>query len=108
LPTTEKAWTRKIRRAAIEKNLVPTDRTLTADKLMNLIFAPDFSTAEISDVSGRGVGLEAVKTAVENAGGKISVESKTGAGTAFEIFLPKKIGPQRHKDEKTENGTDNI
>jgi two-component system chemotaxis sensor kinase CheA len=98
----------KIRRAAIEKNLVPTDRTLTADKLMNLIFAPDFSTAEISDVSGRGVGLEAVKTAVENAGGKISVESKTGAGTAFEIFLPKKIGPQRHKDEKTENGTDNI
>lgn len=99
----------KIRRAAIEKNLISADETLSAGEVTDLIFAPNFSTADqVSDVSGRGVGLDAVKTAAENAGGEISVKSEAGAGTTFEIFLPVDFSLKRHRDTERENGTDKI
>lgn len=57
---------------------------------LELIFKSEFSTAaQITEISGRGVGLDAVKTAVENAGGSISVKSELNKGTTFEILLPK-------------------
>jgi len=82
----------KVRAKAIEKNLIGENVELSDDELKNLIFLPHFSTAEtISEISGRGIGLDAVKSSVENANGKISVESVGKNGTAFEIFLPKEI-----------------
>ncbi|MCD9189054.1 MAG: ATP-binding protein [Pyrinomonadaceae bacterium] len=79
----------QIRAKAIEKNMIAENVDLSAEELKNFIFQPDFSTAEtISEISGRGIGLDAVKNLVENANGKISVESVEKTGTAFEIFLP--------------------
>ncbi len=72
----------KIRRKSSEKNL-------TDEATLEMIFQSEFSTAsEITEISGRGVGLDAVKTAVEAADGKITVKSKLNNGTTFEIFLP--------------------
>lgn len=80
----------KIRAKAIEKNLIDAGENLPEQSLRNLIFAPEFSTAErITQISGRGVGLDAVKEAVEKTGGKITVKSEKENGTTFEIFLPK-------------------
>lgn len=63
--------------------------SLTDDEAIGLIFSPGFSTAgEITETSGRGVGLDAVKTLVESSGGTIRVRSALGAGTAFKIYLP--------------------
>lgn len=61
-----------------------------SDKQINeLILASGFSTAEvISDISGRGVGLDVVKTTIESLGGNISIESTEGAGSIFSIQLP--------------------
>ena len=57
--------------------------------LIDQIFKPGFSTAaEISEISGRGVGLDAVKTCIEEAGGSVSVSSQVGRGSTFEIKLP--------------------
>lgn len=57
--------------------------------LIEQIFRPGFSTAaEISEISGRGVGLDAVKTGIEEAGGSVSVSSEVGHGSTFEIKLP--------------------
>jgi chemotaxis protein histidine kinase CheA len=78
----------KIRAKATEKNLLSPDQILTETELLALIFLPAFSTsASVSEISGRGVGLDAVKNLIENAGGKISVKSLKDAGTTFEIFL---------------------
>lgn len=72
----------KIRRKSAEKNL-------TDEATLQLIFQSEFSTAPaVTEISGRGVGLDAVKTAVEAANGKITVKSKLNEGTIFEIFLP--------------------
>lgn len=82
----------QIRAKAVEKNLIGESDDLSDEELKNFIFLPDFSTAEtISEISGRGIGLDAVKNSVESANGKISVESIEKNGTSFEIFLPKEI-----------------
>ena len=82
----------KIKAKAIEKNLFSTAKILTEAEMLDLIFLPEFSTREtLSEISGRGVGLDAVRNLIENAGGKISVESLKDAGTTFEIFLPKEF-----------------
>ena len=61
-----------------------------------MIFSPGFSTAEsVSEISGRGVGLDAVKSLVEDSGGTISVRSEKGNGTVFEMFLPDKVDAPR-------------
>lgn len=80
----------KIKAKAIEKNIIAAGEILTETHLLDLIFLHEFSTREIvSEISGRGIGLDAVKDLTENAGGKISVESRRDAGTTFEIILPK-------------------
>ena len=62
---------------------------MTAQQTIDLIFTPEFSTkSAVTEISGRGVGLDAVKFAVEKTGGKITVKSDTEKGTTFEIFLP--------------------
>jgi signal transduction histidine kinase len=74
---------------AIEKGLMKPDEPLAPDEMIGLIFSPGFSTAgSVTEISGRGVGLDAVKTLVEDAGGTISVRSEKGNGTVFEVFLP--------------------
>ena len=62
---------------------------LDARSAIGLIFAPGFSTADqVTDLSGRGVGMDAVRRTVESAGGRIEVESRHGAGTTMRIVLP--------------------
>ena len=79
----------KIKAKAIDKQIVSADEDLTERATLDLIFQSELSTApHITEISGRGIGLDAVKNAVEKAGGIISVESRNGSGTSFEIFLP--------------------
>lgn len=66
---------------------------LDLERSLRLIFRPGFTTADIaSDVSGRGVGLDIVETAVEQVGGQLRISSRAGAGTTFEIRLPVTFG----------------
>lgn len=63
--------------------------SMTDEQVYMLLFAPGFSTAEvISDISGRGVGLDVVKSKIESLSGAVSVESKLGVGTKFSVQLP--------------------
>jgi len=81
----------KIANAAVEKNLISEQQlTEMSDKQkMELIFLPGFSTAEaVTDVSGRGVGMDVVVTNISNLGGIIELDSVTGAGTTIQIKLP--------------------
>ncbi len=80
-----------IRDKAIEKGLISKEKTkdLTKQELMQLIFLPGFSTAEkVSNVSGRGVGMDVVKTNVAKLRGIINIESEPGKGTKIIIKLP--------------------
>jgi len=79
----------KVLAKAIEKGLVSEDDNLTDHEINNLIFAPGFSTADVvSDVSGRGVGMDVVKTSIVKLGGTVSVASEEGKGSTFTIRLP--------------------
>lgn len=81
----------RIKAGAIEKNLISTAENLTEAETINLIFQPEFSTKTApTEISGRGVGLDAVKFAVEKFGGNINVATEKGKGTTFEVFLPLK------------------
>lgn len=74
---------------AIERGLVAPDRTMADDEVFALIFQPGFSTAEkVTDLSGRGVGMDVVRRAVESLRGRIEIRSERGKGTKFSIFLP--------------------
>ncbi len=74
---------------AIERGVVGGDENLTDSQIFALIMQPGFSTAEtISDLSGRGVGLDVVKTSIEKLRGKIEIDSKEGEGTTFSMVLP--------------------
>ncbi|HEU4334606.1 MAG TPA: chemotaxis protein CheW [Candidatus Eisenbacteria bacterium] len=80
-----------IREKALERNLVPADRIarMTDRDWANVIFLPGFSTApRVTNVSGRGVGMDVVKTNVERIGGTIDVESKPGEGTTVRVRIP--------------------
>ncbi len=67
----------------------PTDAKLTDEETDNLIFLPGFSTAEtISDISGRGVGMDVVKRSIQALGGRISIASRPGLGSTFTMSLP--------------------
>ena len=82
----------KLRAKAIEKNLISAEKNLTEKEMLDLIFLHDFSTRdEVTEVSGRGIGLDAVKTMVENVNGKIDVKNHESLGTTFEVFLPNEI-----------------
>ncbi|MBS2969004.1 chemotaxis protein CheA [Metabacillus sp. KIGAM252] len=76
---------------AIERGIVTEQSSLemTERQINELIFAPGFSTAEqISDISGRGVGLDVVKSAIEALGGSVTVDSEEGKGSLFSVQLP--------------------
>jgi len=76
---------------AIEKGFISPDQSkdLTKEEIINFLFQPGFSTAEkISDISGRGVGLDVVKGAIESLKGIINVDSEDGKGTTFTLVLP--------------------
>ncbi|MDO5522348.1 MAG: chemotaxis protein CheA, partial [bacterium] len=81
----------KVRRKAIEKGSITEEQaeTMTEKDFIDLLFMPSFSTADkISDVSGRGVGLDVVKTKIESLGGDIECKTKRGEGSTFYIRLP--------------------
>jgi len=81
--------TEKIRRKAIERGLIQESDKISGYDLNNLIFLPGFSTADtITDVSGRGVGMDVVKKAVEKLRGKVEAISEPGKGSLFMIRLP--------------------
>jgi len=80
----------KVLAKAKKVGLVPPDKNLDQTKeVTELIFKPGFSTEEgVTDISGRGVGLDAVRAALTGMGGRVSVQSEPGRGTAFELDLP--------------------
>ncbi|MBR2657970.1 MAG: chemotaxis protein CheA [Loktanella sp.] len=79
----------RIKEIAISKNLIPEDAQLTEAEIDHLLFAPGFSTAKaVTNLSGRGVGMDVVKTAIAALGGRVAISSVTGYGTTFSITLP--------------------
>ena len=79
----------KVRKKAVERGLIHPDKAVSEQDAFNLIMQPGFSTAEkISNISGRGVGLDVVKTMINNLKGTISINSAKGKGTSFIIKLP--------------------
>lgn len=74
---------------AVKRGIVAPDAVLTDDEINNLIFAPGFSTAAtVSDLSGRGVGMDVVKQAILGLGGRVTIHSVEGEGTTFCLSLP--------------------
>lgn len=83
--------TDKVKQKAIEKGTITEQQaeSMTDKEFIDLLFRPSFSTAEkISDISGRGVGLDVVKTKIESLGGSIEAKTVKGAGSTFTIQLP--------------------
>jgi two-component system chemotaxis sensor kinase CheA len=79
----------RVREIAIKKGLVAADAALTDDEIDNLIFLPGFSTAStVSNISGRGVGMDVVKRSIQALGGRIAISSEPGKGSAFTLSLP--------------------
>lgn len=79
----------KILHKAVDKGLVDPDKNLTDAEVFNLIFEPGFSTADqITEVSGRGVGMDVVKRAIISLRGRIDIASAPGRGTTFTVRLP--------------------
>ena len=74
---------------AVELRLMKTNATLTDNEIYQFIFAPGFSTTEqVTDISGRGVGMDVVKRNIESLRGKIDVQTEPGKGTAFTLWFP--------------------
>lgn len=79
----------KLLAKAIEKGLVSSDENLPDEKIYDLIFHPGFSTAgQVSDISGRGVGMDVVRKNIKELGGNVDVTTEPGKGTKFTIRLP--------------------
>jgi two-component system, chemotaxis family, sensor kinase CheA len=79
----------RVRRKAIENGLISADANLSDEEIDNLIFHAGFSTADkISDISGRGVGMDVVKRSIQQLGGRISIASRPGEGSVFTMSLP--------------------
>ncbi len=78
-----------ILKKSIEKGIISAEDKLRESEILDLIFSPGFSTANVvTDVSGRGVGMDVVKTNIHELRGEVSIESKLGEGTKFKIRLP--------------------
>lgn len=85
-----------IRRMAVKRGLLAEDAQASEPQLLKLLFQPRFSSRDqVTDVSGRGVGLDAVAQVVRHLKGKIRVRTKKGAGTAFQLSLPLKRAEDR-------------
>jgi chemotaxis protein histidine kinase CheA len=85
-----------LRAAAIARGLLPADSTVSGHALLHLLFLPSFTTAEeVTERSGRGVGLDVVHAAVEALGGAVDLRSTPGLGTTFMLTLPVTLGVLR-------------
>ncbi|MFV2033635.1 MAG: chemotaxis protein CheA, partial [Halocynthiibacter sp.] len=85
----------RVLQTAISKGLVAASAQLTESEIDNLLFLPGFSTVtEVSNLSGRGVGMDVVRNAIVSLGGRISITSKPGLGTTFSISLPLTLAVQ--------------
>ena len=79
----------KIRNKAIERGIIKADENLDEREIFDLIFAAGFSTAEkVTDLSGRGVGMDVVRRNIEKMRGKIEISSIEGEGTTFTLYVP--------------------
>jgi two-component system chemotaxis sensor kinase CheA len=79
----------RVKAKAIEKAVIAPDAVLSDDEIDNLIFLPGFSTASsISNISGRGVGMDVVRQSVQALGGHVSITSRPGLGSTFTLSLP--------------------
>lgn len=79
----------RLRAKAVEKGIVRPDAVLAESEIFNLIFAAGFSTAEaVTDLSGRGVGMDVVRRNIEKLRGKVEIQSTLGQGSTFSIYLP--------------------
>lgn len=79
----------KIRRKAAEKGLIAADAAMDRQEIFDLLFMPGFSTADqVSELSGRGVGMDVVKSNISSLSGMIEIESEVGQGTTLAITLP--------------------
>jgi two-component system, chemotaxis family, sensor kinase CheA len=79
----------RVRDVAIRKGLIPPDVQLSESEIDNLIFLPGFSTVSaVSNISGRGVGMDVVKRSIQALGGRISITSRPGKGSTFTMSLP--------------------
>jgi two-component system chemotaxis sensor kinase CheA len=98
-----------IRRKAIEKNLVkPEDGDISKQQLLKLIFLPEFSSKDrVSDISGRGVGLNVVKNEVGKLNGRIKVSMTEHKETKFTLIIPIKAG-KRHRSKRYELSQDAV
>jgi two-component system chemotaxis sensor kinase CheA len=78
-----------IREKAIEKGVISANATMTDEEIVNLIFHPGFSTkSEVSEISGRGVGMDVVKTNIEKLSGEVKITTEIGKGSKFKVVLP--------------------
>jgi chemotaxis protein histidine kinase CheA len=85
-----------LRAAAVARGLLSADSTATGHALLHLLFLPAFTTTdEVTEVSGRGVGLDVVHAAVEALGGSVDLRTTPGAGTTFTLTLPVTLGVLR-------------
>jgi two-component system, chemotaxis family, sensor kinase CheA len=79
----------RVRAKAVERGIISADAPLSDEEIDNLIFAPGFSTAEsVSNISGRGVGMDVVRKNIQALGGRISIQSREGKGSSFSLSLP--------------------
>jgi two-component system chemotaxis sensor kinase CheA len=79
----------RVRQSAIEKGLIAADAVMSDEEIDNIIFMPGFSTAAtVSDISGRGVGMDVVRRSIQSLGGRISIASREGRGSTFTMSLP--------------------
>ncbi len=79
----------RVKAIAAEKGLIAADAALSDEEIDNLIFLPGFSTAsEVSNISGRGVGMDVVKRSIQGLGGRLSITSRPGKGSTFTMSLP--------------------
>jgi chemotaxis protein histidine kinase CheA len=85
-----------LRAAAIERGALPPDTTVTGSALLSVLFTPAFSTADhVTETSGRGIGLDVVRTAVESLGGTVELRTSVGLGSTFALTLPVTLGVLR-------------
>ncbi len=79
----------RVRQIAVDRGLLSPDAKLSDEEIDNLIFLPGFSTAKtVSDISGRGVGMDVVKRSIQALGGRITIASRPGQGSSFTMSLP--------------------
>ena len=94
-----------IKNKAVSLELLSPGQELTNDDIVNLIFSSGVSTAEaVTDVSGRGVGMDVVRRMIEEAGGSISVKTETGSGSSFILTLPMSVTTQIMQGFLVESG----